>query len=58
MRDEALCLLEGPQAAIVSAEPITTRAIAARRPWRLIVFMPCFLSFGSVMCRTVVPERT
>ena len=56
LRDEALCLLDGPQAAIVSAEPITTRAIATRWPWRLIVFMPCFLSFGSVTGWTVLPE--
>lgn len=57
LRDEALGLLEGAQAAIVSAEPITITAIEARWPWRLIVFMASFLSFGSVMCRTVVPER-
>ena len=50
LRDGAVGLLEGPQAAIVSAEPITTMAIAARWPWRLVVFMPSFLSFGSVMC--------
>src|SRR5580704_1072289 len=57
LRDVGLGLLEAPPEPMVIAEAITTRAIAARGPWRLSVLMGSFLSLGLVMCRAVVPGR-